>query len=411
MNWRECWRQTIISIRLHKLRSFLALFGIMWGSLSVVLLLAIGSGFYNQSQDNMRRIANGQIFFRAGLTSKPYHGKPIGQIIHIKVRDILAMKQQIPTIKLITPILSFATVNMALSYGGKHAEGTLAGVSEDYAEISQVELADNSRFFHHSDQQHARDVIVLNDQTKQVLFGNQNPIGKVVTANGIPFHVIGYEAPQKQQGGMHRQGHLSYIPYARYTQLWGDQDSSEVLLLAKSPNLVDQTKQSITQWLAQRFHYDPTDTQAIMSPDLSKIVNFFNWFFWGIKSFLIFCGALTLAVGGIGVANIMFLIVNERTPEIGLRLALGASDGSILWQFLLEALVLVFIGGLLGLAIAMAIVTTLQHLPLPEWLGYPTVSPLAMAVSFITLVIIGLAAGFFPAKKASQLPPVVALAF
>ncbi|MDF1760355.1 MAG: ABC transporter permease [Coxiellaceae bacterium] len=409
MNLAELLHQTMNSLRAHKLRSFLALFGIMWGTLSVVLLLALGNGFYNQSQHNMQKIANGQIFLRAGLTSKPYQGRPSGQIIHLKVKDILAMAKDIPQIKMITPLMNFATVGLTISSDEHQMKGNVEGVSDNYAEISQIDIAKGGHFFNKIDLAHSNKVIFLTDHMKKVLYPHSNPIHKTLHVSGIPFTVIGYQTPQKQ-GGAHWRGNLIYVPYTTYQQLWGDQDSAEVALITHSPQQVDSTKLAIRHYIAARFHFDPTDSQAIMMPDLTKIVHFFNWFFWGIKSFLIFCGALTLAVGGIGVANIMFLIVSERTAEIGLRLALGSPDNSILWQILIESLMLVFIGGIAGIVLAMMIVTTLQHLPLPDWIGTPEVSPIAMIISFITLALVGIAAGYFPAKKASLLEPVVALA-
>ncbi|MDF1761117.1 MAG: ABC transporter permease [Coxiellaceae bacterium] len=409
MNFAELIHQTLNSLRTHKLRSFLALFGIMWGTLSVVLLLALGNGFYNYNQHQMMKIANGQIFMRAGMTTKPYQGRPSGQFIHIKVNDILAMASDISQIKMITPLMNFATVGMTFTSGKHQMKGNLEGVSNDYINITQTEIAPGGHFFNKLDLQHKNSVIVLNNHMRKVLFPNSNPINQTVWVSGIPFTVVGYKQAQKQ-GGAHWRGDLSYIPYTTYQKMWGDQDSAEIALITHSPSQVDTTKQAIRQYLAARFHFDPTDSQAIMMPDLTKIVHFFSWFFWGIKTFLIFCGALTLTVGGIGVANIMFLIVNERTAEIGLRLALGSPDASILWQILIESLMLVFIGGIAGILIAMAIVSALQHMPLPPWIGRPEVSAIAMLISFVTLAAVGVAAGYFPAKKASLLEPVVALA-
>ncbi len=409
MNLAELFHQTLNSLRTHKLRSFLALFGIMWGTLSVILLMALGNGFYNHNQHEMLKIANGQIFMRVGMTSKPFEGRPSGQLLHLKTDDLFTMADHIPQIKLITPLLNFATAQVTMTSKKHQITATAEGVSTDYIDVTQTDIAPGGHFFNRLDQQHNNKVIFLDNKIKQVLFPHSNPINKTVWVSGIPFKVIGYKPPQKQ-GGAHWRGNLAYMPYTTYKQLWGNQDTSEVALITQKPSQVDNTKLAIRHYLAHRLHFDPKDTQAVMMPDLTKIVHFFDWFFWGIKTFLIFCGALTLAVGGIGVANIMFLIVSERTSEIGLRLALGAPDGSILWQVLLESLMLVFIGGMAGIAVAMAIVTTLQHLPLPDWIGTPTVSPTAMIVSFITLACVGIFAGYFPAKKAALLEPVIALA-
>ena len=162
-------------------------------------------------------------------------------------------------------------------------------------------------------------------------------------------------------------------------------------------------------YLGYLYHFSPDDTNALMFYDTLKIFNFFNWFFVGIQLFLGLCGSLTLAVGGLGVANIMFLIVTERTKEIGLRMAVGARDSHILIQILCEALILVVLGGLFGITLSYLTVFILQFITLPAWIGKPTIS---LSIAFITIAVlamIGVLAGYFPAKRASRMDPVDAL--
>ena len=173
----------------------------------------------------------------------------------------------------------------------------------------------------------------------------------------------------------------------------------------------NQLQKAIISYFSGIFHFDPTDNSAFSFFNMNDVYEFFKWFFAGIELFLGFCGIMTLGVGGIGVANVMFLIVNERTPEIGLRRAIGATDKHILWQIMLEALIIVSFGALIGFAISGLSILLLQHINLPHWLGKPTL-PLTVYIATITVLIFtALAAGYFPARKAMRMEPVTALSF
>jgi putative ABC transport system permease protein len=170
-------------------------------------------------------------------------------------------------------------------------------------------------------------------------------------------------------------------------------------------------KKAVYQYLGRKYRFDPTDEGSLFIWDTVEMDRFTNWFFWGLKALFGLGGVLTLGAGGIGVANIMFLIVRERTREIGVRLAVGARDGQILGQVLLEAFLIVGLGGFLGLTFSGLVILLVQVLPMPDWLGKPELSPTVGLLTFVVLALVGLAAGIFPARRAARLDPVRALEF
>ena len=193
--------------------------------------------------------------------------------------------------------------------------------------------------------------------------------------------------------------------------MFGDDNVSSFVIMPKNPAEAGNIQNMIKRYWSRVFHFNIKDKQAIRFFDLRGAFEFFQWFFTSIQMFLGFCGLLTLAVGGISVANMMFLIVTERTPEIGLRLALGAKDSHILGQILIEAFVIVFLGGLLGFLISGAFLGVLNNIQLPSWIGKPELSWQVLLGTVIVLAVVAFLSGFFPARKASKLAPVEALSF
>jgi putative ABC transport system permease protein len=282
------------------------------------------------------------------------------------------------------------------------------GVSASFFALRKVNLIDQSRFFNPLDIQRKARVTIIGNSLKQRLFGDENALGKSVAINHVPFTVIGV-VQESGKNVYNWYDDRAIIPYTTFISLWGNRNIYRFVALPNPDVDPLMVEQQMRKYFAHKYHFDPTDTTAVDVFDTTKIFQFFKWFFFGIQLFLGFCGALTLGVGSLGVANIMFLIVNERTHEIGLRMSVGARDWHIMLQILSEALIIVGLGGLIGFGIAYLITFILAHVHLPDWLGIPQISNATVIITISILALLGVLAGYFPARRASLMDPIEAL--
>ncbi len=405
----ELIQQIFYDMRAHKLRSFLALFGVVWGTVAVVVLLALGQGFYVMGKESMAKLSSGVIFAVPRSTTFAYAGLPQGQALHVKARDIVELGEALDIEKLSPKLRATAP----LVYQAQSQSAQVSGVAAQFAEINTLSTEQSGgRFLSEKDELLARRVVVLGSDLAENLFKQKDPLNQTLSIKGLPFLVVGV-LDKNNSGFNFGDGHnpgSAFIPYTTFNVMWGDVDISYFTIV---PDHVDESttlKKSITRYFAVKFHFDPNDDDAIYMPNVAQFAEFFSAFFKGVQLFLGFCGAMTLGVGGVGVANIMFLIVSERTREIGLRMALGAKSFHILSQILLEAFVIVMLGATVGFGLSWFIVKALSLLTLPDWLGVPVISMTVVYMTILVLSMVALLSGFFPAKRASKLDPVVALA-
>jgi len=391
----------------RKLRSLLALFGIVWGTVAVVMLLALGQGFYLHNKKSMASLTSGAIMGQPGQTSKAYLGLPQRRAIHLKASDIVNLPKHIAGIRATSPLLGMWQQRAVLVYHDQHTRHTpISGVAANYAKLANLPLQHSGRFINPLDSKQHSAVVVLGYKLKQRLFKQHAAVGETITLQGIPFKVIGVLKNADQTQWL---SHFAFIPYTTYIDLFGNQVIAQFVIMPDDINNSTTLQKEILGYFSVRYQFAPDDKQAIHFFDFNKIAQFFMWFFRCVQIFLGFCGSLTLAVGGVSVANIMFLIVTERTREIGLRMALGARDGHIMLQIMLESVMIVFMGGLGGIVLSWLGVSLLQLMTLPNWLGTPRISVMSAVATFIILAIVAILAGFFPARRAIKMQPVVAL--
>ncbi len=361
-------RQILSEMGAHKLRSALALFGIFWGTLTVILLLALGGGFHQASQQKVGRIADGVIFAMPGVRDRSWLGIPKGQPLHIQSHDVLLIAKNVPNIQTAMPVL----VNQAdMSYSDRLMTRYVIGTTSNFSWIRKVNLMSGGRFFNSLDVDRGGRVVVLGYRLKQHLFGAyEDAVGKRILLHNALFTVIGViQPPEKNM--YNDDDRMALIPYTAYISLFGDADVTYFMIYPNPTADPYQVQRNFMSYLSAKYRFNPQDQTVLHVFNTTKFFQFLRWFFIGIQLFLGLCGGLTLAVGSLGVANIMFLIVTERTSEIGLRMALGATKRKILMQILLEALLLVALGGLLGFLTALLIIGILQYVPLPAMLGKP----------------------------------------
>lgn len=392
--------QTLLA---HRLRSTLAIIAIVWGMLSVLVLVALGEGFYRVNTQSFALLMSDTQMGFPSQTTKPWQGLPAKRPIRISEEQMHALARQ-SAIEQLSVMYGKWDANVTNAQG-RSLPGYVAGVDEHYFALQSLTLRSASRAITPNDVlNHAR-VAIIGWQLAQV---GQLALGDSVKVNGVPFFIIGITEQKEGGVSLNNESNQLMIPSTTFTDLW---QSKPYSLLVKPkvdiPGLA--LRHTIQTFFAKQQHYDPTDSEAVYLPDFSSGAQFINALFRGIQLFLGASGMITLAVGALGVANIMFLSVTERTREIGVRLAVGATPNTILWQFILEGTLLVALGCTFGIGLSYLTIATLNQLGLPDWLGTPIITSASIVGSLLITACLALCAAYFPARRAAHLTPVLAL--
>jgi putative ABC transport system permease protein len=402
MIWLELILDTWNTIKAHKLRSVLSILGIIWGTYAISMLLAMGQGMYNVNAETLEKLGKPILWVMTGTTSEPYQGLSSGQLVQITPEAVMQLPKTFPQIQTITP---FGSTTMTLAYGGKSMTTPMAPIDASYFSMTNFPVA--GRVLTPLDVVQKQRVVLISHDVKQQLFGNTlNPLHKTIIINGVNFLVVGYVA--EVNTGLSFAWGSSYMPYSTYAMLWQYPNAPFLVLLHHLEDL-DTFKQQLTQYLAYHYHFAADDKQALNVIDFTSFAQVFSNILLATRIFLGFCGVMTLIVGGIGIANMMYLVIRERRHEIGLRMALGAEPFNILILFLLETVVLIALGGLLGSILVLLTLSALAHAQLPHWLGVPAMTLTSMVWIFLILLATALLSGYFPARQAALMVPVDAL--
>lgn len=391
-------QQTWQTLMAHRMKSVLAMIAIAWGVISVVVLIALGEGFYrHQTQQLSFLVNNVQVAFPSS-TSKPWHGLPSRRQIQLS-QDHVDMITQSGFVKAASSVYAKSDARVT-NQRGQNLMSNVSGIDSSYLSLLQLKLMPGSRHLSPSDIRNHSRVAVLGNQIAQ-MGGIQ--IGDTLNVNGIPFLIIGITASE-DMGISFGESRSVLIPQTTFRDLW---NAKPEMIMLKPMDGMDSAsfRQAIVQFYAKQLHFDPSDKEAINLPDFSEGAALITAIFRGIQIFLGASGAMTMAVGALGVANIMFLSVTERTREIGVRLAIGATQKSILSQFILEGLFLVAVGTALGLLVAYLVVGLLSSIALPDWLGFPVITGDSIVWSLLVTLILALLASYFPARRAPASRP------
>lgn len=395
-------REFLSDLRAQKLRTFLTVFGIVWGTVAIVVLLAFGMGFKRQLSVNMHGIGESIAIMFPGRTTKAANGFGIGRPIRLMEEDARLLASEIPGIARISPEYSRESM---VRVGDNIINALVSGIYPLYSDMRNVIAAPGGRFIDELDLRERRRVAVLGDEVKRLVFGEgTDAVGRIVMIGDVPYTVVGVMVKKIQNSSYNRRDQdRVFIPASTFSSVYGSLYVRNIIYQSKDPTRSEETEEQVRQVLGKKYRFDPADKDAVWIWDTANFDKFIFYFFLAFNIFMGVIGSFTLAVGGIGVANIMYIVVQERVREIGVKRAVGATRGNILLQFFAETFFIIGLGSSIGWTIALGITKALALVPIKEFVGTPVISwEVALATAEV-LALIGLAAGLFPARRAANL--------
>ena len=415
MNLGEALTESVESLRRNRLRSGLTMLGIVWGLVTVVLLLSYGGAVGDAVMEGFMGFGHNVIMVWGGQTSMQAGGQRSGQKIKLKDGDMEAVRDSLP---FLSAISRETDDSFSVKYGPKVVLIQSKAVDLPYGSMRRLDV-DQGRYFEAADISDHRQGIIFGAHAAEKLFNGYPPVGEVVQVEGQPFTVIGVLRNKIQDSSNNGPDNENvFVPFDTMRTLRQQRDPDSIVFQPSSPELHLRALQAVRTVLAQRDHFDPRDEKALSAWDTIDDGKQLVQFSFALQVLLGIIGAMTLAVGGVGVMNIMLVSVTERTREIGLMKALGARPRDILAQFLLESFVLTFLAGIAGVFVAFATTYLVPAMPLYSAM-YKTAnhdgdiilhpSGGIMLASFVILGLVGIVSGLLPAIRAAKMDPVVAL--
>ncbi len=411
--WLILLEEFVGDLRTQKLRAFLTSMAVIWGTIAVVLLLSFGEGLRVAVNAGLDNAGDNMFMVWGGETEKIFQGLPRGRYIPLTEEDLELVKRSIPEVDMVSP--SYGN-RPTLERGKVKTVQYMEGVSPDFEALRHMYPAAGGRFLDMVDLKERRRVVFIGDSLAFRLFGKENAIGQTILVNRLPFTVVGV-MKKKLQTSMNNgpDAYRAIIPASTFKAIYGTRRVDHLMIRPRSIQEAPYVKARIYQVLGRKHQFDPTDKRALGIWDFVEDGKENRNIGLGIQMFMGIVGGLTLLLAGVGVANIMYVVVKERTREIGVKLALGARKRQITAQFIFEALLLCFSGGAVGLLFSALVVAGVSSLPrnsmAMEFIGDPILSwPIALTTAAI-LTAIGLLAGWFPARRAAAVDPVESLRY
>ncbi|MBB4800189.1 putative ABC transport system permease protein [Flavobacterium nitrogenifigens] len=415
---KDNWDEILQALTANVFRTILTAFGVFWGIFILVILLAAGNGLENGVKKGFDGIATNTMFMWSQTTSKAYKGLPKTRRYDFRNSDVAALKQAIPDLLYVSPRNQLGDFNGTNNVvrGTKTSAFTIYG---DYPELIKQQPMDiiKGRFVNQQDINERRKVAVIGKGVISELYGKEEEaVGTYIKINGINFMVVGVYKSKQQGGNAEQEQKNIFIPFTTFQQAFNYGDKvGWMALTAKDESSITELKPKILEIIKALHSVNPTDERAVGNFDLYEQFNKVQSLFNILKVIAYFVGTLVLISGVIGISNIMLIVVKERTKEIGIRRALGATPGNIRAQILSESIFLTIISGMLGIAVATGIIALLNMAldSMPSdgntMFANPSVDLRVVFVALLILVGSGLLAGFIPAQTAINVKPVDAL--
>ncbi len=401
------FRNLIRDLRRQPLRTTLTLSGVGWGTFAVVILLAFGSAVGRQNLKSFRGVGQGFVIAFPASTTMTYKGLPKGRRVRLTPEQVLLAGQKVPGIKR----TSFEfTATRAIRYRREDVLNTVRGVTVNYGDIRNI-IAGQGRYLNDADMSQKRRVCVLGDVVTENLFHEEEAVGRTIFIEGLPFTVVGVMKKKIQTSNFsgQRDEHCAVIPWTTYSALFGNKYVDSLIFQPANPANSKRTIRLMREELGDLAGFSPDDNDALFVWDWTEFEKSFSIFFLAFNIFLGVIGSFTLLVGGVGVASIMLVVVEERTKEIGIKLAVGAKRRHVLWQFFAESLTIVLFGGALGFLLAALVLKALPVEKIEDFVGNPLINPAVGVVTVLILLAIGIISGLMPARRAASTNPIEAL--
>jgi putative ABC transport system permease protein len=418
MTLLEILRQAFATFRAHQMRTFLTMFGIVWGIASVILLVGLGLGFSVDQKKHLETLGKDLVIVWGGRTSSQVGGRAAGREIQLHVDDAHLIQSECYFVKNVSPELrrSIPEVSQFNS-----ASRGVVGMWPSYQDFRSLLLAEG-RLITDDDEREGRRVLVLGSKAYRQLFPGQPAVGAAVLVKSVPYTVVGVLQEKKQNSNYSGPDNdYLFAPYsavsrdfppptkpgAGITRGWLD----DIVFEVGDPEDHEAAVLQVRRALARVHHFDAIDKDAVFIWDTMNGAKMLEKIFGVVTIFFGCVAVVTLCLGGIGVMNIMLVSVTERTREIGTRKAMGATRRDIVRQFFAESAMLTVVSGLLGLSFGMGTCIAMGALPLPDFVPHPIISPISIVVSILTLSLITVTAGVYPAQRAAEMTPVESLRY